>query len=78
MKMRTLITPLDRSIRIVAVVLGLATVLVSAGCESIIADVAAGVQYDNDAKAMQHGRMSPSEFNQEQYNVQRALNGAGK
>lgn len=61
--------PLERvsPVRITVLVLGLAMVAVAAGCVSF--EGAAEAPYE---KAMQQGRMLPSEFKKEQENIRRA------
>ena len=68
MKMLTLVTQLKRSAEISAFVLGLAWMVVAAGCVSIV-EGAAEAPYE---KAMKAGRMLPSEFKKEQENIRRA------
>ncbi len=69
MKTMPLITRLDRTARVAALLLGLAALFVSAGCEGI----AEGVAEAPFEKAMRQGRMMPSEYLRERENIRRAL-----
>lgn len=70
MKTMALITPVKRpsSTKIAALALGLAGMLVAAGCVSL-AEGFAEAPYE---KAMKQGRMLPSEFKKEQESIRRA------